>query len=126
MLSGSFSLGVVVGGVALAFLSLARLFSARFDAADEHNKRTLMTLMTTAEAIAWTTRAQRVFVNYRDFFRLVVGPAGERDAKCGGERRRHVAAMENHDDDLVRRRAGLFEALVRLVEQLLQLLQWKP
>ena len=62
--------------------------------------------------------------NYRDFFRLVVGPAGERDAEPGGEQRvaGHVAPMQHDDDDLVRRRARLLKALVRLVQQLLQLL----
>lgn len=65
---------------------------------------------------------RRASVNYRDFFRLVVRAAGERDAETGRERGGHVAAVEHDDDDLVRRRARLFKALVRLVQQLLQLL----
>ena len=58
----------------------------------------------------------------RDLFCLVVGTAGQRDAQSRAERRGHVAAMQDDDDNLVRRRSRLFQTLVGFVQQLLQLL----
>ena len=67
----------------------------------------------------WRRRWRRGERTHRDVFILIVGAACQRHADAAAQ---HLAVNDGHDD-LVRRRAGLLERLVRLVNQLLQLLR---
>ena len=61
-------------------------------------------------------------MNYGDFFGLVIGPSGQSDAQAETGGSVDVAAVQHDDDDLVRRRSRLFQTLIGIFQQLLQLL----
>ena len=72
----------------------------------------------TKEEVWCRTPARIEPTTHRDLLVLVVGPSGQGDSDAAAH---HLPVDDGHDD-LVRRRAGLLQRLVRLVNQLLQLL----